>query len=323
MEITLFQGISKHWSTSIVWREKKKNAFEECQACLKYLLLLLEDAAEKTPFMWRRRFQPKATFCHSFASWWSLSAYPALSFSVLFSVFFLLPLPPCSFLCRLIGRSRLKCHPALPAQPHIVISLPPPPSSRRASLLIRQGYLGGPSPSKKPSTVTQKWTLPAVRGVKEDALKKDAGKLFNQIRSLYTMKCGVSAVHALEPAEIGALLLIKYKLVFNRILFQEVCDYLAVDWPTVSAHFKAGNSRELCAALCWSSILFWDICFSFQHGFVFILSVFQTNRRCFFCAAFQELREVSNTVYWISTPSSFIHQNYIIFPHPSRIIAHF
>lgn len=30
---------------------KKKNAFEECQACLKYLLLLLEDAAEKTPFM--------------------------------------------------------------------------------------------------------------------------------------------------------------------------------------------------------------------------------------------------------------------------------
>lgn len=173
-----------------------------------------------------------------------------LSFSVLFSVFFLLPLPPCSFLCRLIGRSRLKCHPALPAQPHIVISLPPPPSSRRASLLIRQGYLGGPSPSKKPSTVTQKWTPPAVRGVKGDALKKDAGKLFNQIRSLYTMKCGVSAVHALEPAEIGALLLIKYKLVFNRILFQEVCDYLAVDWPTVSAHFKAGNSRELCAALC-------------------------------------------------------------------------
>lgn len=201
--------------------------------------------------------------------------------------------------------------------------LPPPPSSRRASPLIRQGYLGGPSPSKNPSTVTQKWTPPAVRGVKEDALKKDAGKLFNQIRSLYTMKCGVSAVHAPEPAEIGALLLIKYKLVFNRILFQEVCDYLAVDWPTVSAHFKAGNSRELCAALCWSSILFWDICFSCQHGFVFILSVFQTNRRCFFCAAFQELREVSNTVYWISTPSSFIHQNYIIFPHPSRIIAHF
>lgn len=210
-----------------------------------------------------------------------------------------------------------------PPGPAAHCDIPPPPSSRRASLLIRQGYLGGPSPSKKPSTVTQKWTPPAVRGVKEDALKKDAGKLFNQIRSLYTMKCGVSAVHALEPAEIGALLLIKYKLVFNRILFQEVCDYLAVDWPTVSAHFKAGNSRELCAALCWSSILFWDICFSFQHGFVFILSAFQTNRRCFFCAAFQELREVSNTVYWISTPSSFIHQNYIIFPHPSRIIAHF
>lgn len=54
-------------------------------------------------------------------------------------------------------------------------------------------------------------------------------------------ECGMSALCVLEPAEIRKLLLIEYKLVFNKILFQEVCDYLSIDWPIVSVHFKAGN----------------------------------------------------------------------------------
>lgn len=143
----------------------KKNAFEECQACLKYLLLLLEDGAEKTPFMWRQRFQPKATFCHPFASWWSLSAYPALFFSVLFSLFFSSSPPSVFFSVSADWQIEVEVSPSPPGPAaHCDISPPPPPSSRHASLLIRQGYLGGPSPSKKPSTVTQKWTPPAVRG---------------------------------------------------------------------------------------------------------------------------------------------------------------
>lgn len=142
----------------------EKNAFEECQACLKYLLLLLEDAAEKTPFMWRQRFQLKATFCHSFASWWSLSVYPALSFSVLFSLFFFCPLPPCSFLCRLIGRSRLKCHPALPAQPHIVI---PPPPPLGVCLCWYGRVTSGPSPSKNLPQWPKSELLPLFKGLKK------------------------------------------------------------------------------------------------------------------------------------------------------------
>ena len=147
----------------------EKNAFEECQACLKYLLLLLEDAAEKTPFMWRQRFQLKATFCHSFASWWSLSVYPALSFSVLFSLFFFLPPPSVFFSVSADWQIEVEVSPSPPGPATHCDS--PPPSSRRVSLLIWQGYLRAIA-FEKPSTMTQKWTPPAVQGVKEDALKR-------------------------------------------------------------------------------------------------------------------------------------------------------
>lgn len=76
--------------------------------------------------------------------------------------------------------------------------------------------------------------------------KKQSRKLLNQIRSIYTMKaeCSISPPRALEPAEIGMFLLIEYKLVFNKILFVEHCDYLSVDCPTLSLRFKAGNGVQ-------------------------------------------------------------------------------
>lgn len=57
-------------------------------------------------------------------------------------------------------------------------------------------------------------------------------------------ECSISPPRALEPAEIQMLLLIEYKLVFNKILFVESCDYLSVDCPTLSLHFKAGNGVQ-------------------------------------------------------------------------------
>ena len=57
-------------------------------------------------------------------------------------------------------------------------------------------------------------------------------------------ECSMSALCALEPAEVGMLLLIEYKLVFNKILFSEVCDYFSVDCPALRVHFIAGNSVQ-------------------------------------------------------------------------------
>lgn len=54
----------------------------------------------------------------------------------------------------------------------------------------------------------------------------------------------MSALRILEPAEIGMLLSIEYKLVFDKILFQEVCDYLSADCPTVSVHVKVRNGVQ-------------------------------------------------------------------------------
>lgn len=67
-------------------------------------------------------------------------------------------------------------------------------------------------------------------------------------------ECSISTPCALEPAEIGMLLLIEYKLVFDKILSVEGCDYLSVDWPTLSLHFKAGNDVQHCTENVFSLI---------------------------------------------------------------------
>lgn len=78
-----FQGVSEHFTATVC----VKIACQECQSFLKYVLLVMEDTVENIPLIWQHRFELKATFCHTFASWWSLSVYPPL-FSVLFSFLF-------------------------------------------------------------------------------------------------------------------------------------------------------------------------------------------------------------------------------------------
>lgn len=109
-EITLFQGISRHFAAPV----GVKNAFQECQSFLKYVLPVMEDTAKKdTTYLKTEILTEGHFFTHLLADGlWVCS----LRSSFLFPFF-----PPRSFLWRLIGRSRLKCHPALLAQPHIVI----------------------------------------------------------------------------------------------------------------------------------------------------------------------------------------------------------
>lgn len=59
-ELILFQGILKHFTAPLCGGG---NAFQECQACLKHVLLVMEDTVEKIPLIWQQRFWPKATFC--------------------------------------------------------------------------------------------------------------------------------------------------------------------------------------------------------------------------------------------------------------------
>lgn len=216
--------------------------FKTCIACNgRYSLI---DTTYLTEIFWL-----KATLCHThtharmhvyFARSWSLSVYPALFFSVLFSPS---PLPPPPMFLSVVADWQIEAE---------VSPSPPGPAAHCDPLLsVRLCWYGrvtSGASSRKPYTMTQKWTPPVVQWLRKNLLlkKRDARKLFSQIRSFYTMKaeCSMSALGALESAEIWMLLLIEYKLVFNKILFQEICDYLSVDLPTVSVHFKAGDGGQ-------------------------------------------------------------------------------
>lgn len=81
----------------------------------------------------------------------------------------------------------------------------------------------------KPYTMTQKWTLPVVQ---EETVKENTcDQTLTKKKIKLEAERGVVASRATEQAEMGMLLLIEYKLVFNKTHFT----MFAVYWPTLKS----------------------------------------------------------------------------------------
>lgn len=170
----------------------------------------------------------KATFYHThmcelthvwFASWWSLGFYPALC-----SIFLSFPSPPLSvfFLVAADWQIEAEVSPGPPSPAALCDPL-------FSACLCWYGRVTSGASCWKPYTMTQKWTLPVVQ---EETVKENTcDQTLTKKKIKLEAERGVVASRATEQAEMGMLLLIEYKLVFNKTHFT----MFAVYWPTLKS----------------------------------------------------------------------------------------